>query len=226
MLSSAAIHKRIHNTLPIAREGFAFIVSGVILTGLFFSLSLSLLGVLSGLLTLFTVYFFRDPDRSPQDDEKSVFSPADGKIVEAAPAEYPSEPKGQKAFKVSVFMSVFDVHVNRIPAAGRIEAVAYHPGRFLVASLNKASEQNERNAVSLETHDGRRVEVVQVAGLIARRIACWVKEGDAVQAGQRFGLIRFGSRLDVYLPADSRIMAVPGQKVRAGETVIGISREG
>jgi phosphatidylserine decarboxylase len=221
MLSTAAIHKRIYNTLPIAREGFVFIASGVVVTGIFLGLSLWPLGVLFGFLTLFAVYFFRDPARSPQVDEKSVLSPADGRIVEATPSEYPSELGGEKAFKVSVFMSVFDVHVNRIPAAGKIGAVTYHPGKFLVASLDKASEQNERNAVTLQTHDGRRVVIVQVAGLVARRIACWVKQGDPVQAGQRFGLIRFGSRLDVYLPADSRIMGVPGQKVRAGETVIG-----
>jgi phosphatidylserine decarboxylase len=221
MLSPAAIHKRIHNTLPLAREGFVFIAAGAVLTGIFLGLSLWPLGVLFGLLTLFTVYFFRDPARNPAVDEKSVLTPADGRIVEATPSHYPADPKGERAFKVSVFMSVLDVHVNRIPAAGKISEVTYHPGKFLVASLDKASEQNERNAVTLLTHDGRKVVIVQVAGLIARRIACWVKGGDEVRAGQRFGLIRFGSRLDVYLPADSRIMAVPGQKVRAGESMIG-----
>ena len=221
MLSPEATRKRIHNTLPVAREGFVFIASGIVLTGLFLVLSLSPAAVFFGLLTLFTVYFFRDPPRNPQGEEKSVLSPADGRVVEAAPSEYPSAPRGEKALKVSVFMSVFDVHVNRIPAAGEIEAVNYHPGKFLVASLDKASDQNERNAVTLRTHDGRRVVFVQVAGLIARRIACWVKTGDKVRAGQRFGLIRFGSRLDIYLPADSTVTAAPGQKVRAGESVIG-----
>jgi len=221
MLSPAAIHKRIHNTLPLAREGFVFIAAGAVLTGIFLGLSLWPLAVLSGLLTLFTVYFFRDPARNPEVEEKSVLTPADGRIVEVSSARYPEDPKGERAFKVSVFMSVLDVHVNRIPAAGKISEVTYHPGKFLVASLDKASEQNERNAVTLLTHDGRKVVIVQVAGLIARRIACWVKGGDEVRAGQRFGLIRFGSRLDVYLPADSRIMAVPGQKVRAGESMIG-----
>lgn len=221
MMSLEATDKRIHNKLPVAREGFIFIGSGVFLTGVFIALSLLPLGVLFGLLTLFTVYFFRDPARSPQGDEKTVLTPADGRIVEAAPAKYPLDPDGERAFKVSVFMSVFDVHVNRTPAAGKISGVTYHPGKFLVASLDKASEQNERNAVTLQTHDGRKVVIVQVAGLIARRIACWVQKGDDVKAGQRFGLIRFGSRLDVYLPADSRISAALGQKVRAGETVIG-----
>ena len=221
MLSPEAIRKRIHNTLPVAREGLVFIASGIVLTGLFWLLSLSAAAVFFGLLTLFTVYFFRDPPRNPQGEEKSVLSPADGRVVDAAPSEYPSAPKGEKAFKVSVFMSVFDVHVNRIPAAGEIEAVNYHPGKFLVASLDKASDQNERNEVTLRTKDGRRVVFVQVAGLIARRIACWVRSGDKVQAGQRFGMIRFGSRLDIYLPADSVIAAAPGQKVRAGESEIG-----
>jgi phosphatidylserine decarboxylase len=111
--------------------------------------------------------------------------------------------------------------VNRIPAAGRVSKVTYHPGKFLAANLDKASEQNERNTVTLETHGGHRIAFVQIAGLIARRIACWINEGDEVEAGQRFGLIRFGSRLDIYLPRDSRITVKPGQKVRAGETTIG-----
>ena len=221
MLSPAAAAKRIHNTLLVAREGLIFIGSGVALAGVSLVLSVLPLVLLFSLLTLFAVYFFRDPARSSQADEKSVLTPADGRIVEAAPAKYPLGPGGESAFKVSVFMSVFDVHVNRIPVAGKISSVTYFPGKFLVASLDKASEQNERNAVTLHTQDGRKVVIVQVAGLIARRIACWVMQGDDVQAGQRFGLIRFGSRLDVYLPADSRVTAAPGQRVRAGETVIG-----
>lgn len=221
MLSQAAINKRIHNTLPLAREGLPFILSGIVLSGLFYSLSFALLSALFGVFALFAVYFFRDPGRNPQGDEKSVLTPADGRIIQAIPAEYPSDPTSEKAFKVSIFMSVFDVHVNRIPVAGKIGEITYRPGRFLVASLDKASDHNERNAVMLETLGGRRIVIVQVAGLIARRIACWIKQGDEVQAGQRFGLIRFGSRLDVYLPADSRIVAVPGQRVRAGETIIG-----
>jgi phosphatidylserine decarboxylase len=127
MRSAAAIHKRIHNTLPVAREGFAFIVPGALLTAFFFSLTFFTPGIVFGLLTLFTVYFFRDPDRNAQVDEKSVLTPADGRIVEATPAEYPSDPKGERAFKVSVFMSVLDVHVNRIPAAGKISGVTYSP---------------------------------------------------------------------------------------------------
>jgi phosphatidylserine decarboxylase len=197
-----------------------FIASGVVLTCLFFGLHLPFPGALFCFLTLFTVFFFRDPSRSPRGDAKAVLAPADGKVLEVARVNNPSK-GAEEALKVSIFMSLFDVHVNRIPAAGKVSAVTYHPGRFLAANLDKASEQNERNTVFLETHEGRKVVFVQVAGLIARRIACWVREGDEVRAGQRFGLIRFGSRLDLYLPADSRVIVVPAQKVKAGETVIG-----
>jgi phosphatidylserine decarboxylase len=219
--TTAAENKRIDNPLPLAREGFPFIASGMVLTCLFFGLHLPLLGALFCLLTLFTVYFFRDPARSPRIEEKGVFAPADGKIVQVTLLQNPVEGTEEKVLKVSVFMSLFDVHVDRIPVAGKISTVNYHPGRFLAANMDKASEQNERNTVTLETGDGRKVVFVQVAGLIARRIACWVKQGDEVRTGQRFGLIRFGSRLDIYLPGASRVTAVPGQKVRAGETVIG-----
>ncbi len=194
---------------------------GSALTFLFFGLHLLILGALFGLLSLFTIYFFRDPSRSTQADEKSVVTPADGRVLEVKPPGGPVNPVGEEALKISVFMSLFDVHVNRIPATGRISKVTYHPGRFVAANLDKASDQNERNIVTLETQDGHRIAFVQVAGLIARRIACWIKEGDEVEAGQRFGLIRFGSRLDVYLPRDSRITVRPGQKVRAGETILG-----
>ena len=214
-------NKRINNTLPVAREGFPFILTGVVLTGLFFVLHLPLLGAVFCALTLFTVYFFRDPSRTPQVEEKAVLAPADGKLLGVTGLERSAGNPEGKVLKVSIFMSLFDVHVNRIPAAGKIAQVSYHPGKFLAANLDKASEQNERNTVTLETGEGRKVVFVQVAGLIARRIACWVKQGDEVRTGQRFGLIRFGSRVDLFLPADSRVVAVPGEKVRAGETIIG-----
>jgi phosphatidylserine decarboxylase len=217
----SAANKRINNTLPVAREGFPFIAAGSALTCVFFSLRLPIPGALFCVLTLFTVYFFRDPSRSPLVEGKVVVTPADGKILEVTPLQDHADGACTEVLKVSIFMSLFDVHVNRVPAAGRISAVAYHPGRFLAANLDKASEQNERNMITLQTEDGSKVVFVQVAGLIARRIACWVKQGDEVRAGQRFGLIRFGSRLDLYLPGDSKIIATPGQKVRAGETVIG-----
>jgi phosphatidylserine decarboxylase len=123
--------------------------------------------------------------------------------------------------KVSVFMSLFNVHVNRIPARGRIKKISYRAGAFLAANLDKASEKNEQNTLFLETQDGKTVVFVQIAGLIARRIACWVREGDEVQAGQRFGLIRFGSRVDLYLPEGSRVVVQPGHHVKAGITTLG-----
>ena len=129
-------------------------------------------------------------------------------------------PLGEPAVKISVFMSVFNVHVNRIPMEGKISSVKYMAGAFFSANLNKASEQNESNTIILELYNGRKIAVVQIAGLIARRIVCWIKERDIVKKGQRFGLIRFGSRLDVYLPADSDVSVELGQKVRAGETII------
>jgi phosphatidylserine decarboxylase len=130
-------------------------------------------------------------------------------------------PLGQPSIKVSIFMNVFNVHVNRIPIEGTIKKISYHPGKFLSADLDKASEQNENNRITMETVDGREILVIQIAGLVARRIACWVDKGDTVKTGQRFGLIRFGSRLEVFLPADSKIIAQVRQKVKAGETVIG-----
>ena len=132
-----------------------------------------------------------------------------------------NNPLGQPSIKVSIFMNIFNVHVNRIPFGGTIKKISYHPGKFLSANLDKASEQNENNRVTLETVDSREILVIQIAGLIARRIACWIEKGDSVKTGQRFGLIRFGSRLEVFLPEDSRIVARVRQKVKAGETVIG-----
>lgn len=207
--------------MPIAREGFPFILSGAILTCLFFVLNLPLPGVLFCVLTLFTLYFFRDPSREPQVEKNGVVAPADGKVLDVKILESGAGEVPERTVKVSIFMSLFDVHVNRIPASGKISGVVYHPGRFLAANLDKASEQNERNTVILETKEGTKVVFVQVAGLIARRIACWVGQGDEVRVGQRFGLIRFGSRVDLFLPGDSRIVAEPGQKVRAGETILG-----
>jgi phosphatidylserine decarboxylase len=179
------------------------------------------LTIVVGALTLFVLYFFRDPDRRADVQEKNVLTPADGRVVGVWNLESGENALGTRAVKVSVFMSLFDVHVNRIPAGGRISKISYRPGAFFAANLDKASEKNEQNAVFLDTRDGRRIVFVQIAGLIARRIACWVREGDEVQAGQRFGLIRFGSRVDVYLPEGSRVVVQPGHKVKAGKTILG-----
>jgi phosphatidylserine decarboxylase len=191
------------------------------MTLLFLFLGLGSLATVAGALTLFVLYFFRDPERKGEVQEKAVLTPADGRVLGVWTLGSGENPLGMSAVKASVFMSLFNVHVNRIPARGRITKISYRPGTFFAANLDKASEKNEQNAVFLETHDGRKIVFVQIAGLIARRIACWVREGEEVQAGQRFGLIRFGSRVDVYLPEGSRVVVQPGHKVKAGKTILG-----
>jgi len=172
------------------------------------------------LLTFFVLYFFRDPERAIPPGEKAVLSPADGKIIKFEPCVEERFLKGP-AIKISVFMSLFSVHVNRIPLTGRIVDSSYFPGKFFSANLDKASSANEQNALLIETADGVRMLIVQIAGLIARRIVCWVRKGDWVVRGQRFGLIRFGSRLDIYLPQNTRLLAQPGQKAFGGQTILG-----
>lgn len=173
-------------------------------------------------LTVWVYYFFRDPERVVPDEAGVMVSPADGIVSLLEPAVPPIELGLGDApiTRVSVFMSVFNCHVNRIPAAGRITTVAYHHGKFLNASLDKASEQNERNGLTVELPDGRQYGVVQIAGLVARRIMCWSEEDTQMQRGERFGLIRFGSRLDIYLPIGAEPSVKIGQTMIAGETLI------
>jgi phosphatidylserine decarboxylase len=205
---------------PIHPEGYPFI-GGFALASLFLFWLWSPLGWIGTLLTLWCCYFFRDPVRVTPVRDGLVVSPADGRISLIANAVPPKELElGDRPLpRVSVFMSVFDCHVNRAPVAGRIERIAYRPGKFLNADLDKASEDNERNGLVLATA-GARIGVVQIAGLVARRIVSFVKEGQAVGAGERFGLIRFGSRVDVYLPEGTRPLVAEGQTSLAGETVI------
>lgn len=212
---------RIHNKWPFAQEGLPFIFIGLGLTALFIYLGLFFFSILSGILSLFVMFFFRDPDRRNEANHKAVFTPADGKIIEIKRLEHGDSPLGEPAHKISIFMSVFDVHVNRIPIAGTIKKIVYQPGKFFSANLDKASKYNENNRITLETRDLKSVAFIQISGLIARRIACWVKEADNVEAGQRFGLIRFGSRVEIYLPEDTVIIVQNGQKVKAGVTIIG-----
>jgi phosphatidylserine decarboxylase len=212
---------RVYNTWPLAREGLPFVILGCALIGVFSYLGLLILSGFSIILTLFTLFFFRDPDRNNTIPDKAVLTPADGKIIQIQHIENDNNPLGEPAVKISIFMSVFNVHVNRIPMDGTIKDITYYPGKFFSADLDKASEQNERNRITLQSRDSRNIVFIQIAGLIARRIVCWVKKGDKMQAGQRFGLIRFGSRLEVYLPDDTRITAQLHQKVSAGETIIG-----
>jgi phosphatidylserine decarboxylase len=212
---------RVYNKWPLAKEGLPFVLLGCALVVVFSYLGLLILSGFSVILTLFTLFFFRDPDRNNTIPDKAVLTPADGKIIQIQHIENDNNPLGEPAVKISIFMSVFNVHVNRIPMDGTIKDITYYPGKFFSANLDKASEQNERNRITLQTRDSRDIVFVQIAGLIARRIVCWVKKGEDMQAGQRFGLIRFGSRLEVYLPDDTRITAQLHQKVSAGETIIG-----
>ncbi len=206
--------------VPIHKEGYPFIVIAAVLALLLGALW-SPLGWIFAILTVWVCYFFRDPPRTTPVRDGLVVSPADGRvslITTAMPPpemDLPQEPMK----RVSIFMNVFDCHVNRSPVTGRIAQILYTPGLFLNAELDKASEDNERSALVIETPTGK-VGVVQIAGLVARRIVSFVKEGDTLGVGERFGLIRFGSRVDVYLPPGSRVMVAPGQRTIGGETVL------
>ena len=206
--------------VPVHPEGYPFI-GGFALASLVLFLVFPPLGWLGTVLTLWCAYFFRDPPRVTPIGDGLVIAPADGRISLVVNAVPPPElALGTTPLpRVSVFMSVFDCHVNRTPVSGRVERIVYTPGKFLNADLDKASEDNERNALVVAADAGR-VGVVQIAGLIARRIKCWTKEGQAMIAGQRIGMIRFGSRVDVYLPAGTVPLVSEGQTSLAGETVI------
>ncbi|MGB3096636.1 MAG: phosphatidylserine decarboxylase family protein [Candidatus Deferrimicrobiaceae bacterium] len=207
----------------IAPEGIPFLLGAMALAAALFlvwprTIPAALFGVL---LVLFIGWFFRNPDRSPPSLPGAVISPADGKIVYAGdnpPGRYFGEP----GKRVSVFMSLFDVHVNRAPVSGKVVSVQYHPGKFLAANVEKASLANEQNGVLLETPDGHRVAYVQIAGFIARRVVCDLVSGDTVRVGQRVGLIRFGSRVDILLPSSASLNVREGDRVRAGESIVGV----
>ncbi|NWG26415.1 MAG: phosphatidylserine decarboxylase [Pseudorhodoplanes sp.] len=205
---------------PIHPEGYPFI-GGFALLSLILFWIWTPLGWLGLILTAWCAYFFRDPPRVTPVRDGLVISPADGRISRIVNTMPPRELElGERPLpRVSVFMSVFDCHVNRSPVSGRIERIVYRPGKFLNADLDKASEDNERNALVIVV-PGARIGVVQIAGLVARRIVSFKREGEAVAAGERFGLIRFGSRLDVYLPEGARVLVAEGQTAIAGETVI------
>ena len=180
------------------------------------------LGWLGAVITAWVTYFFRDPDRVTPARPGLMVSPADGRVQPIVRAVPPPELGMGDAprTRVSIFLNIFDVHINRVPADGEILAVDYRPGKFVNAALDKASEDNERMSVRLRLGDGRDIAFVQIAGLVARRIVCGLKPGEIVRAGARFGLIRFGSRLDVYLPEGVEPLVIPGQRAVAGETVI------
>lgn len=206
---------------PMHPEGRKFVAIFAAITAVLFLLS-TFLGWIGVGLTVWCYYFFRDPKRATPMRDGLIVSPADGVVSLIEKAVPPAElgMSDEALTRVSVFMSVFNCHVNRAPIAGRIAAIAYRPGKFFNASLDKASADNERNSLCIEMEDGRQIAVVQIAGLVARRIVCFSSKGDTIQTGERFGLIRFGSRLDVYLPDGVQPMVSLGQTMISGETVL------
>jgi len=209
---------------PVARPGYAVIAAAAFVTFVLALLGFTALTLLGLAVTLFICYFFRDPDRVVPQKEGVVVSPADGRVIavrKAADERFCDGP----CLKISIFMSVFNVHVNRIPSEGEVTRVRYYPGRFFSANLDKASEQNEHNAIFLKTAGGAEISLVQIAGLIARRIICRLQAGDRVIRGQRFGMICFGSRVDVYLPQPFEPAVAVGDKIRAGTSILGVLNE-
>jgi phosphatidylserine decarboxylase len=204
----------------IAREGYPFIIISLVITLFTAFLGIVWLTVFLMMITVFVICFFRNPERNFQDEPNLVICPADGKVIRIEDVSLNGTINGEFK-KISIFMNVFNVHVNRVPCAGVIDAIHYHPGKFLSANLDKASAENERNEIVIKTDNGHMIGVVQIAGLIARRIVCWLNTGVSVQKGERFGLIRFGSRVEVFLPPNSRVVVKIGDKVKAGETTIG-----
>jgi phosphatidylserine decarboxylase len=188
-------------------------------TMLFLFLSWKAFAIVSSIVTLFIVYFFRNPHRTVPTDENAVVAPADGVIIYLGPSN--EEHLGKEMTKISIFMSVFNVHVNRAPLTGRVLEEFYEKGKFLDVRDERATFENERSGLVLEDEKGKKIVVVQVAGLIARRIVCYLKKGDSTVRGSRYGLIRFGSRLDVYLPPEADVRVKTGEKTVAGETILG-----
>ncbi|HXL99618.1 MAG TPA: phosphatidylserine decarboxylase [Rhizomicrobium sp.] len=207
--------------IPIHRQGWPFIAIALILNAALFALT-GWGGLVLVPVTLWVIAFFRDPERTPPAGDGLILCPADGKLLAPGRAVPPAELDlgPEERLRLSIFMNVFNVHVNRVPCNGTVTKLAYRPGKFFNASFDKASEQNERMSVRLALPDGRNLVFVQIAGLIARRIHCELKEGQRVCRADRFGIIRFGSRVDVYLPDGARLLATEGQTVRAGETAL------
>ena len=208
------------NRWPIAKEGLPFLIPSALLTIFFGGMGWKILMALGILVTLFIAFFFRNPKRKIPSLQNIILSPADGRIVHVGECEEDRFLR-EKALKVSIFMSLFDVHVNRAPAAGKVLERSYHPGRFHVASVEKASLLNEQNAFVLETEDRFKILLIQIAGFVARRIVCYAKAGDTLRKGEIFGLIRFGSRIDLYLPTEVKPIVRVGQHVKGGESIIG-----
>jgi phosphatidylserine decarboxylase len=206
---------------PLHREGYRMLAIAVIITMLLILIN-KILGIIGFILTVWVYYFFRDPERYPINDDGFLVSPADGVISLIVNVRGPKElnMENKEFQRVSVFMNVFNCHVNRVPVTGKIDEIFYKPGKFIDASLDKASEDNERNLIKYSNNSGKTFAIVQIAGLVARRIVCEVKEGQNLNQGDRIGIIRFGSRVDLYFDNDYKILAKQGQTVVAGESLL------
>jgi phosphatidylserine decarboxylase len=205
---------------PVASAGYPLIIIAAFTTAVFALLGFAVPAIIGLAATFFICFFFRDPDRVVTEESAAVVSPADGKVIVAAPVENCPYYEGN-CLKISIFMSIFNVHMNRIPHEGTIQEVQYSPGAFIAANHHQAPMKNEHNAVFLETEDNKKICFVQIAGLIARRIICKIQAGDRVTRGQRFGLICFGSRVDVYLPPETKLNVAFGDRVGAGISILG-----
>ena len=202
------------------KEGYRFLTLAAVITFILLLIS-NFLGLIGFVLTVWVYYFFRDPERFPINDENYLLSPADGVVSQIIQTNGPSELglENKKFTRISIFMNAFNCHVNRVPSSGKITKIFYKPGKYINASFDKASEENERNYVKMTNSNGEELILVQIAGLIARRIVCDVKENDETKQGDKFGIIRFGSRVDLYFE-NYQIMAKINQKTVAGETII------
>ncbi len=205
---------------PINKEGYPFIFIAAVATLLFFAFS-STLGWIGAIITSWCVYFFRDPERVIPEREGLIVSPGDGVISAITQVSPPKELDmgTEPMHRISIFLNIFNVHVNRVPIAGKVKKLHYNPGKFFNASLDKASEENERQSIWIETENGKNIAVVQIAGLVARRIVCNLQNEQKVETGKSFGIIRFGSRVDLYLPLDVNPLVVQGQTAIGGETI-------
>ncbi|HSF67344.1 MAG TPA: phosphatidylserine decarboxylase family protein [Nitrospiraceae bacterium] len=206
--------------IPLAKEGIPFVGAAAGLTLLAGWLGWMVVAVGAGILTVFISWFFRNPSRVIPQGSRLVVAPGDGKVI-AIEEEFEPRFIKDRSIRLTIFLNVFDVHINRIPCEGAIVDVQYQPGLFLVASKPEATLRNEQNALMIRTVEGAKVLCVQVAGLIARRIVCWISPGDRAICGERFGLIRFGSRMDTFLPVGTAIKVAVGDHVKGGETILG-----
>lgn len=206
--------------IPVAREGYPFIALAAFATVVLAILEYDLIALLALFFTSFVLYFFRDPDRVVPEDEDAIVAPADGRII-LIEKIFDDRFVKEHVYKISIFMNIFNVHVNRMPFAGQVDSIRYSPGKFYAANTEQGVMENEHCAVIFEASGQKKMAVVQIAGLLARRIVCWACKGDSIARGQRFGLIRFGSRVDLYIPQQVQLEVETGQKVTAGETVLG-----